>query len=714
MSASGGPGWRLTMAVPVLALAGWALGADGLPPLLPASPSAGAFLAALVVALGIGLAALRTPYQASAAWLALALAGQAAVQQAVAAGTAVGYPHLHAPGWVLASAPGLVRGILGLQLAAVGLGLVPRLAALWRGSGAVLPGWRLALVLLAMIVTSAALSRDPAALGTELVFATALQGLALATLVLAAWALPSGTLTGRAGAWLTRAEPATRPPYLLAGTATLVALALAILAYGRSPHIPDEVAYLIQARQFAAGQLVLPLPPVAPAFDVDLLYFATDRVYSCFPPGWPLALALGVLLGVPWLLNPLLTGLNVLLAERWLRRLLPPNQVRLVLVLMATSPWQLFLGMSYMGHAFTLTCALLAALALERASETRAPGFALLSGLAVAMLSLIRPLDALAVAGLLGLRSLGLAGAALPFRGLVTFGLGTAVGGALNLAYNAAVTGSARTFPVMAYFDHYYWRNSNAMGFGPERGVGWGGLDPLPGHGAPDVLINAQLNLFMVNMDLFGWATGSLLLVFVALVLARWDRPVRVAVLAIATVAGLHSLYWFSGGPDFGARYWWLTFLPALILAARGALAVAQRLESHGVPDAAGRVAAFVGGSVLVALVAFVPWRAQDKYTNYRRMPSGSAAVAHDATLGRSVVLVAGKRFPDYMALAAWNPVPLDGSGPVFVWERDSTVRAAVEAAFPGRPVVRLAGPSLSGGGYHRLPPDGQPDSRSR
>ena len=38
----------------------------------------------------------------------------------------------------------------------------------------------------------------------------------------------------------------------------------------------------------------------------------------------------------------------------------------------------------------------------------------------------------------------------------------------------------------------------------------------------------------------------------------------------IAVIVGLHCFYWFSGGPDFGARYWYLVLIPCIVLAVRG------------------------------------------------------------------------------------------------------------------------------------------------
>src|SRR5690606_8209702 len=142
--------------------------------------------------------------------------------------------------------------------------------------------------------------------------------------------------------------------------------------------------------------------------------------------------------------------------------------------------------------------------------------------------------------------------------------------GALVLPYNQHLTGSPTAFPIMEYTDLHYGPGTNALGFGPNRGLGWPGLDPIPGHGAVDVAVNANFNLFQTNTELHGWATGSLGILALFLLAGPKRREDWWMVAVIVAVAGIHSFYYFSGGPDFGARYWYLILLPCLVLTARG------------------------------------------------------------------------------------------------------------------------------------------------
>jgi len=266
------------------------------------------------------------------------------------------------------------------------------------------------------------------------------------------------------------------------------------------------------------------------------------------------------------------------------------------------------------------------------------------------------------------------------------------------------VTGRPLTFPVEEYFRQVYGVGRYEIGFGPTRGLGWPGLDPLPGHGAADVIINALLNLFQLNTELFGWACGSLGLVVWALVQRRVRGIELFMWLGILAVVGLHSLFWFSGGPDFGARYWFLVIVPCTALAASG-----FRSIEGAEPSQQGRTLAAVGALSLATLVTFYPWRAVDKYDHYRGMSGdGGAVLANAPAAAGGLILVSGERFPGFASMAAYNPVDVNASvGTIIAWDRDADTRAALLAAYRGRPVWRLLAPRASGGAWSLQGPFG-------
>jgi hypothetical protein len=553
----------------------------------------------------------------------------------------------------------------------------------------------------------------------ELAFAALLQLTAIACLGLAVASLPDtvatslgarleGLLAGNASAPLSR----DRFAWAMAGMTTLVSALLAVLSYERHPHVPDEVAFLIQAKYFAQGMLWMQAPAVPGAFDTFCLTIAGDRWFSVLQPGWPLVLAVGVRAGVPWLMNPLLGGLCVFLAFMVVAELSDRRTARQAAVLLAMSPWHLTLSMSLMSHAFSLALALGAALGTIRAWHTGSWKPAAAGGLALGFLGMSRPLEGVAIGLVTGLPLLVRAWRTRTLGGLSAFAAGTFISGGIGLAYNKLLTGSLLVFPAEPYFDQLYGTGRYGMGFGAAKGLGWTGLDPFPGHGAIDVVVNTVLNSFMINIDLFGWWTGSAAIVALGLFTARRGVE-RVMVWALAAVVLLHGFYWFSGGPDFGARYWYLIIVPCVVLAVRGLGVLGQ--DRQGAPSTMSpRMLIAAASLCLAALVVFVPWRGADKYFHYRGMRPDVRSLADDLRMEGGLVLIQGERHPDWASAAAYNDVVPGGAGPVFAWDRDPETRRELFRAFPDRPVWIVAGPSITNGAYRVMEGPVAPPDRDR
>jgi 4-amino-4-deoxy-L-arabinose transferase-like glycosyltransferase len=615
------------------------------------------------------------------------------------------YPPLHR---LLSDVHPAAVAVFTLQALAVALGLVrtrPALASMLRR----IPGWQLLFIGAVFLLTSATLSKSPADYAGELLFASLVQLVHLGNVLLIFAQLPdtwldridrlAARVLGPRGEETASQSGTDRFAWIPAIWVTAVAAILVLTSYQSHPHVPDEVVYLLHAQYFAEGRLTLPPPLVPQAFDVDLMSYEATRWFSPVSPAWPAILATGVVIGAPWLVNPVLGGVNVLLAYRLLLELYPRRTARIAVLLLAVSPWNLFMAMNFMPHTATLTCALAAAVAVARLRRDPRVRWALVGGVFLGIVGLIRPLEGVAVAVLLGLWSLGARGRRLrllPSAGLTLAALGTAVS---ILPYNKLLTGSAGKFPINAYVDARYGPGHNDLGFGSNRGMGWSGLDPLPGHGAADVAINANFNLFQINVELLGWATGSLLVLLLWLATRRVTRADRLMVVSIATIAAIHSFYYFSGGPDFGARYWFLVIVPCLALAARGIEELERGAESVSPGDGRrvlGATMALVAGSLLV----FVPWRATDKYHHYRGMRPDIRELSARYPWAGGIVLIRGNRHPDFASAVVYNPVDLGRELPIYAWDRGGDVRRRLVAAYPGRRFWIVNGPTLTGRGY--------------
>ena len=674
------------------------------------------FTGLLCLPLSIGVGSLIVAFtvgglwQRSGFWFVLAMVGQTISLQLVNAGWQLRYQHYRPFEQIIQNTAGILSiAFFVIQAMLVLIGLRSSLAGIIVWCGRNLRTWQLLLIASFFIISTTTVSHSIAVYIQEWAFAVFIQALSLATIVLAALTIPQGSiigvsrlLSGLFGGLGPDSDAEPGPPdrftLSIAAFVTILAAILCIYSYERHPHVTDEIAYLTQARFFAAGALTMPAPPVPDGFEVYLMNIKGDNWYAAPPPGWPIMLALGTLVGLPWLVNPFLAGINVLLTYVLLRELYPRSFARISIFLLALSPWYVFLGMSFMTHMFSLTCALVAAIGVAWSRRDGKVMWAGFGGLALGMMSLVRPLEAVAMAGLLGLWAIGLGGKRLKLTGIAGLVLGSIVVGGLGLAYNAALTGNPFEFPINVYTDEHFGKNSNAYGFGPDRGMGWE-HDPYPGHSPIDALVNTNLNVSSLNTELFGWSTGSFLLVAAGVCLGRLRRRDYLMIAVIAVIYVLHFFYYFSGGPDFAARYWFLMVVPLVVIAAKGITMLAAKLDEQH--EGGGlRVYIAVLAMCLMSVFIFIPWRAIDKYHNFRGMRPDIRYLADVYKFDRSLVLIQGNRDPDYASAAIYNPINLRANVPVYAWDRDPGTRKKLLTVYADRPLWIVRSPSLTQRGY--------------
>ena len=168
----------------------------------------------------------------------------------------------------------------------------------------------------------------------------------------------------------------------------------------------------------------------------------------------------------------------------------------------------------------------------------------------------------------------------------------------------------------------------------------------------------------------------------------------------LASVFVPYFFYYYSGGPDFGARYWYFMIIPLVVLTIRGIAALQKKLAAAAVSHPEGRVWAAVGLLVLLALINYSPWRAIDKYYHFWGMRPDVRELAQDYDFGRSLILVRGDSHPDYVSATVYNPLDLNANAPIYAWDRDRTTQQALLAAYPDRPVWILNGPTITGRGF--------------
>ncbi|TMV07036.1 hypothetical protein FGK63_13060 [Ruegeria sediminis] len=543
----------------------------------------------------------------------------------------------------------------------------------------------LRLILLAVLVAAFSLSATPylaygyhLAFGLQIGVGGALSFMQMATLV----------------ALFTVAGPDGAPRIPAAGLAAFAAVVSAVLAwtaFDRVPHVQDELAYLFQARTFAEGALWSPAPPEAaqPALEFYLLDVHEGKWIGVPAPGWAFVLTVGVLIGAPWLINPLLTGASVWLAHDILRRAVSRERADLVALLMATSPWVLATGATLMTHATALVMVLLAwwcLLCAGAGSSRRDAVLALVAGLALGWVFVTRPLDGLIIGGLTGLWLLR----RLPggFGQVLACALGGIASGSVFLLFNYAVTGDALLTPQADYLSRYWPDTQNAFGFGANVGPPakmWGALDIWIGHSPAEGLLNLFNGFASLNLELLGWTFGSLVPVWIAFIWRKRLTGFDWAMLAVfSALVGALFFYWFTGTFYVGPRYWHTALLPAFVLAAAGIEEVRRRLPD----ESRGRLNCIILLLCAVSVVSFASWRGVSKYSGYGGYSGDIRRQAQAEDLGNSLVFVTTQR--DIGSALYLNDPFLPPDKPIFLRDLGPEQNAAVIAAFPGREVVYM------------------------
>ncbi len=680
-----------------------------------------AWWAASVVVLSLVgfLGAWNTRWRAAAGWAALALAGQACALELLWAGHSIRLQMFQ--GWGV-----LLKGWRAPFFAAVFLqGAIVAWGA-WRewvrgGGGGwtavrqllTVPGFILFFVMalygavtiapeVAQALIHGGLASRLAVQSSKLALAVHLLAVNTANLALAASAIPADALENLSMRWANRSEASRRRlPWLAAAWVVVISSLLAWVVFERTTHLADEVCYLFQAKYFSTGALWLPPPPDSESLYAPFHLNEGGKWYGTPPAGWGMALALGVWAGVPWLVNPLLGGIAVLLAHRLVLVLYDRDAADATALLLAASPWLLFLSASLMMHPVTLVCSLLALLGVAQARAGGSPAWGALAGAGSGALLHVRPLEAVVVAAVggiwwlaAGLRNIrwGSVAAAIAAGAAMT---------ALMLGYNHALTGNYFEMPLERYLNRTVYEGANRPGFGPHVGnFGWTGIDALPGHGPIDVVMNNNQALYMTGFELFGWSCGSLLFVYL-LAAKRGLRGHGLMWGLVLGVAAAMSTYWNSGVPDFGARYWYQMIAPLVALTVLGARDLAGHFaEQHG-PAASRRVWAFVALATMLAVVTVVPWRSLDKYYGYRSVNGEFRRLAEEKQFGRSVVFVQFDVPSDFSPAFALNPSTFERDVPGTIFAR-LTNAAAVErirAFYSDRPVWIVRGASLNPSG---------------
>ena len=440
----------------------------------------------------------------------------------------------------------------------------------------------------------------------------------------------------------------------------LILVGVGSLALQRFPNSSDEYAYLYQAATLAEGRFSNAAPPVPEAFAFNYITQRGDRVFSTFPPGWPLALALASGLHMPaWLVNPVCGALSLVLVWALASELHGTRIGPLAAALLASSGFFVFNAASYFSHTF---CGLLLlAAAWSAAVAGRRPALGpLLTGFFIGWAVLTRyfsgVLCGIAVAALLVSRTRRDHRRALAL--MVAAGAPWVL---FLLAYNAALSGTPWRLTTLDVTVSPWF----------ARGFAMRGLD----------ILATQLLQFIL------WTPPALLGAYLWS-LHRAARSPGTHVLDWVFVATALALVFYinRGGNQYGPRFYYEAFLFLVVFTA-GQLFRADDLAQAD----RGTRRVFAAVALSVALVPpLMVWRAVQFHVVITERRDVFARVA-DEQLTDAIVLLAGRvgtaRSMDVRDLTR-NGIGYSGSV-LYALDGTPSENCALAAAYPRRSIYR-------------------------
>jgi 4-amino-4-deoxy-L-arabinose transferase-like glycosyltransferase len=420
-------------------------------------------------------------------------------------------------------------------------------------------------------------------------------------------------------AWLRRVKDAILgvPTWLFVGACVAFALAASLYCGyhvgGFSYGTPDEATYVFQARTLAGGHLYAPAPPHHEFFEFRFCLQQAGRWFGIYPPGWPAVLAVGVWLGVPHLVNPILGALLVLLAYLLARELVPgrPLVWRLVAVLGAFSIARMSQTATFMSHPLGAVCTTAAILGGLIALRTGRARWLLLVGFCLGLQANTRLLNAFA----LGVPTLWLALAfAWRYRktprrlvlGLGALALVVCAFAGAQLAYNRALTGSAGRFPQREYFAVTEMKpNCSDPGFGADR-VCTHEHPPFLSAAMPrnEFYLSHGLRVSYIRFDAYAREAASGVMLFAFLIIGLVARDTRraaaICLLGYGALWGAYVTFYYHG-LAYGSRYYFEASACVWIGVALGLVAALRLAAPAGRRGTA--VLALRGGAAAVVLL---------------------------------------------------------------------------------------------------------------
>jgi hypothetical protein len=332
--------------------------------------------------------------------------------------------------------------------------------------------------------------------------------------------------------------------------------------FNHIPRVHDEIDNLFQAKIFKSGKLYVPSPCAKESFDFPHM-INNGKWYSQYTPGYPSLLLLGLFAQAPWLINPLLAALSIILFY-FLGKEIFNSKVGLVAsVLGAVSIWFLLMSSTMMSHTSSLFFTSFFLLFMFRSLKNPSIANGLFAGLGLGIALLVRPYNAFLIS--------------LPF--LLYYALKT-VRDLKKCLKNAAafILITLALLSVLLIYNQMTNGHPLRMGYlvayGGEHSLGFGrmGYTDIP-HTPILGALRIGESLGALNKYLFGWPLSSFLALLPLLWIAKASKENRKKdmLLAAGFFSMLIGLYFYWGIHVFlGPRMFFEVIVIFLLLSAHG------------------------------------------------------------------------------------------------------------------------------------------------
>ncbi len=427
---------------------------------------------------------------------------------------------------------------------------------------------------------------------------------------------------------------------------------ISFFLYHNIPQEGEAVILFFQAKIFAKFKRWA-IPPLYPEFFPAEIVVKNEKWFGMMPPGHSVFLAIGILLGIPWIISPFMGSISVIIFYFLVKKIYDRNIAKLGTVLLSLSPTFLFISSSMLSQNSSYFFSLLSIFFLIKSIKNKEIKFILFSGIALGIAFLCRPQLPLCF---FIISNIFLIYETKKLKYPLIFSISFLPFLCLQLIDNCILTGNPFNYGYHLYLSSQY----HGIGFGEEKGpvtYGMKGHTPLKGF------INIFYNLFVLSLHLFGFPLISLL--FIPFAFKKPDKYEILFSVFILSAFLFWFFYWSHGVNVMGPKYYY-EILPFLVI-----------LTVKGICKMNINVRPLIGILLLFNLLIYIPF-----HTKIFKLWGGKLYAYNkikEENIHNAIVFVKDlpETFPfsqliskfNYYSLAFRNEVDISKSDIIYVWD---------------------------------------------